>query len=132
MPMARGGATIAGDDLTAGGTGGIDQPFDFEGGVDVGIGAVAVLGLAFGVEGFEAGGDDDGADLDFLETFLLVELDGLAFTAGFEAGLFAFAGLEIEAGGRIDEHNLGSGLGKGDVDGFPLSQALVEGVGELG
>jgi hypothetical protein len=58
MPMAW-AAAVAQDDLAAGRAGGVDQALDLQRGVDVRVEAVAVLRDALGVEGLEAGGDDD-------------------------------------------------------------------------
>ena len=63
---------VAQDHLAAGRAGGVDEALDLERGIHVGEGAVAVLGHALGVEGLEAGGDDDRADLDLLELLLLL------------------------------------------------------------
>ncbi len=93
MPIAFGLLAVAQDDVAAGRTGGIDQALDLQGGVDVRVGAVAVVRDAVGVEGLEAGGHDDGADLDLLDLSCLREVDGLALAAGLDAGLLALAAI---------------------------------------
>jgi len=57
----RYGLAVAQNHFAGGGAAGVDQPLDFERGVDVGVVAVAIVRNALGVEGLEAGGQDDGA-----------------------------------------------------------------------
>jgi len=122
--------------VAAGGTGGIDQALDFQRGIDIGILAVAVLGDAPGVEGLEAGGHQDGPDLDLLEGLLLREIDGLLFPTGLDAGLLALVGqgprLKFRPHFRIDQHHLRGGLGKGNIDRLAFAQASLNSSANLG
>src|ERR1039458_5626273 len=83
-------APIAQNHFAAGGPGGIDEALHFERGVHVGIRAIAVVGHAGSVEGLETGGQNYRADLDVFLPGLRLQVDGMALTAGCDAGLLAF------------------------------------------
>ncbi len=83
---------------------------------------------ADGVE-FEAGGNDDGADVLDDQLVFLVVVDG-AGAADLLADA-ALAGLEVGAVLPVDDRRVGDRLGEGDVDGRPHAEVLVEGVGDL-
>ncbi|MHC4933885.1 MAG: hypothetical protein ACYTGV_17030, partial [Planctomycetota bacterium] len=78
--------------------------------------AIAVVGDSFGIEGLEARGQDDRADLDLLGGLDLLEVDRVAIAARLDAGLLALAGLELAARLRVDGDHLRHGLRKGHVD----------------
>src|ERR1039458_2838655 len=98
---------VAEDHIAARRTGGVDEALDFQGGIDVREGAVAILWNALGVEGLEPGSHDDRADLDFLDLLRLLEVDGLLLAAGLDAGLLALVGERPALEVRSEERRVG-------------------------
>jgi hypothetical protein len=117
---------VAQDDLAGGGPRRVDQAFHLQPRVDVGIGAVAVVRDALGIEHLEPGRQDDRPDLDLLDRLLLLEVDRVAVAAGLDAGLGALSGLELDAGLRVDDDELRHRLREGHVDRLPVVHAQVE------
>src|SRR5208283_5409675 len=110
---------------------GIHQPLDFQRRVDVGVDAVAVFRRPVRIEDLETGGENDGPHIDDLGAFLHLQVDRMALAAGVDAGLLALAGLEVDAGFRVDDRHLRNGLREGDIDRLALAQPHVEFVYEL-
>ena len=124
-------AAVPEDHLSARRPGGADQTLHFQGGVDVGIFSVPVIRDLAGVDGLEPGRDDNGPHLQFLDLFLLFEVDGVP-VAFFRAGPLAHPGFELEAVLGVDEGNLRGRLREGQVNGFPQVQPQIEFVREAG
>ncbi len=101
----------------------------FKAGDDVGDAAVAVKIEARGIEGLEAGGEDDRTDMDRHRLFLVVEIDG-AGGAEFLAGP-AFAALQVDAVVAVDGVFEGHRLPVLDIGGFPFVDPHVEFVVDL-
>ena len=94
------------------GSGSRQQALEFQGGDDIGVAAVAVLGLQFGVKSFKTRGQDDRPHLQGLGPGLLVVGNGPGLT-GLDA-LHAFGtGAAVDAPGRL---GLRLGLGEAQVD----------------
>ena len=111
------------------GSRGCEQPVHLHAGDDVGVGAVAVLGLEVGGEELVAGGDDHGCDLDLDLGVLHVQADGVG-RAGFHAFLALRADAAVEAGTGSGE---GLGLGHRRLElGEVGRRAGVDGVGADG
>ena len=124
-------AAIAQENFPRRRPGTVDQPFQLDGSDHVGIQAVTVLRNPLRIEEFEARGDDDVANLDLDLFLLLLEVNGVAVGARFQAGLLALARPDLQAALGVNQHHLRHRLGEGDVDGLALAQAHVEFVREL-
>jgi len=57
--------------------------------------------------------DDDAADVDLFGRRFLLEIDGLALSAGLNTGFLTLVRLELNARFGIDQNLLGYGLGNG-------------------
>ena len=129
---ALGRGSVAQHQLAGRRPAGIQQPLDFQAGVDVGVLAVTVVGNHGGIERLESGRDDDRADVVLLDRLLLVELDRVAFAAGLHATLLALAARHLQARLGIDHRNGRHGLGKRHPHRLARAQALIERIGEAG
>jgi hypothetical protein len=69
--------------------------------------------LALRQEYSETSGHDNGANFDIFESVFLGGVNRQAVATGFYAGLFAFAGLEFNAGSRSMTTFWGTACGKG-------------------
>ena len=118
------GAAILTAHCAVGRPAGVDQTLQFHAGQHVVQLAITVLRQAAGVKVMEAGGQDDGADLDIQELLGLLEVDG-AGLAEFLAGP-AFAFLEVGAVLRGNDRDARHGLREGEVNGRAAAQAQVE------
>ena len=128
--------TVAQDHVTSRRAAGVDEPLDFQRGVNVRIAPVAVLRHPADIERLKPGRDDDRADGDFPKFLLLLEVDRLPIAAGLHAGLLALVrqdtALEVQADFRVDQHHLGRGLRERNVHRLALAEAFIEIVVEFG
>ena len=119
-------AAVAQHHLARGGAGGVDQAFHFEGRVDIGELAVAVVWNPAGVEGLESGGQNHRPHFDLLRAGFGPEVDGVAVAAGGDTGGLALARFELDAGFGVDDRHLRDGLRERDVNRAALAQSHVE------
>ena len=103
---------------------GREKPLVFEAGDNIGDGTITVNIQSRGVEGFEAGGQDDGAYIKGERLLPVLEIDG-ARGAEFFTGL-AFAAFQVNAALFINGILEGHGLPVLDESGPALAQPHVE------
>ena len=117
------------DDVPPVGSGRAHEPLVLDGGDDVLVPAVSVLGGGLGVPYLESGSGDDGSDLEGDDLVLVVVVDGsLAAVLGAQSAL---ALLDHVATVALDDGDTGHSLSVRDVDSLPVHKPELVLVGDV-
>ena len=101
--------------MPSGGACGIHDPLQLQRGDHVLALVIGILAVLVQFNGVKARGHDDGAVLFGHDLVGLGVVDGSGLAELFADA--ALAGLHLDAAGRVDDRNVGNGLGEGGIDG---------------